>query len=86
MEFELHLDEKNIIHKEIDATDYESKDFLPRIRAITRALSSEALSVGGAMGVTASAKALLSSSGIISITVLSRLAMMFLPIRRVTIL
>lgn len=32
MEFELHLDEKNIIHKEIDTTEYESKGFLPASR------------------------------------------------------
>lgn len=32
MEFELHLDEKNIIHKEIDSTSYESKGFLPPSR------------------------------------------------------
>jgi hypothetical protein len=32
MEFELHLDEKNIIHKEVDSTEYESKGFLPPSR------------------------------------------------------
>ena len=32
MEFEVHLDEKNIIYKEVDSTEYESKGFLPPSR------------------------------------------------------
>ena len=32
MEFEIHLDERNIISKEVDTTIYESKGFLPASR------------------------------------------------------
>ena len=32
MELEIHLDEKNIIHKELEASEYESKGFLPSSR------------------------------------------------------
>ena len=30
MIFEIHLDEKNYIHKEVNSNEYESKGFLPR--------------------------------------------------------
>ena len=33
MEFEIHLDEKNIFHNEKNQLDYESKGFLPSRRA-----------------------------------------------------
>lgn len=33
MEFEIHLDEKNIFHNENNQLDYESKGFLPSRRA-----------------------------------------------------
>ena len=32
MEFEIHLDEKNQIHKDVSSLDYESKGFLPSSR------------------------------------------------------
>jgi len=32
MEFELHLDEKNIIHQDVKVAEYESKGFLPSSR------------------------------------------------------
>ena len=32
MTFEIHLDEKNIIHQEVDSDNYESKGFLPSSR------------------------------------------------------
>jgi len=32
IQFELHLDEKSCIHKEIDSSEYESKGFLPSSR------------------------------------------------------